>query len=125
MHTLSSLCCAKGRIANTSIYGAPNLLLEPRACWVGPDLESGPGKTDLYADDAAAVYSNVSSRCRSAMPVGNYGPVDGRPKGKEYARCGTPAPRQTTTQLQSCYGLAVSCYRLRRSSDVVFSRLLR
>jgi hypothetical protein len=28
-------------------------------------------KTDLYAGDAEAVYSTVSSRCRSAMPVGN------------------------------------------------------
>jgi hypothetical protein len=30
-----------------------------------------PRKSDLYADDAAAVYSTVSSRCRSARPVGN------------------------------------------------------
>src|SRR5262249_54687199 len=30
-------------------------------------------KTDLYAGDAGAVYSTVSSRCRSAKPVGNYG----------------------------------------------------
>jgi len=31
------------------------------------------GKTDLCADDAGAVYSTVSSRCRSARPVENLG----------------------------------------------------
>src|SRR5262249_11405093 len=38
-------------------------------------------KTDLYAGDAGAVYSTVSSRCRSAKPVGNYGEASLAPQG--------------------------------------------
>jgi hypothetical protein len=33
-------------------------------------------RTDLYAGDADAVYSTVSSRCRSAWPVGTRLAVD-------------------------------------------------
>jgi|SRR5262249_49132176 len=62
------------------------------------------GKTDLCADDAGIVYSTVSSRCRSARPVGNYREEYYHERLK--AAEGSPAYQQWLAKLQSVAGKA-------------------